>query len=518
MVGHEGLVRASEIIHAVATSHANRYVHFGGRAAAAAKHVVESVGSLDVEAPELLYSAELAGHLSSAVRLDTLTWIHQYPAMIKSSPPRMDVVLATKSTAPPHVLRVYSIIEIGSLGHGDKFPQISAHASECLHASPTACVLGAVLIYSASRRVWNSIKLYGFFMDPRQPTGRTDGECKIAHVCLFDSASAGPVATALSTEAALQCVFAALIQNADHSGYRDTKFAPCGAFDRSRPITVSRDGSSNFVYKALPRAERSERSGAKVATRTVEYNQRYLHAEVVALLDSVVVFCYSCIPGCHRATHVGQFCSLVVALKALGEASVCHGDVRGVNILFHGDNAAFIDYDLAAPTGSFYASNYRHDIPDGARHHEATPDNRMSALHDWFSLAAVMRMYTCADAGWARACSLVESCKADAALKLLTTLAKLKLDIKSEFLQYECFAGSPPKMYVLKFPCNAFCLFFQFFKIQCLSCLISRPVVSGPGLPSFDEADEDDSAVANGVRDMALRSDTMRCVVVEMCS
>jgi Phosphotransferase enzyme family len=163
--------------------------------------------------------------------------------------------------------------------------------------------------------------------------------------------------------------------------------------------------------------------------RNHELALKYLKAEVLLEVNDLVVIEYPAINGTHGAKRVEQMIHVVDQLQKLHESNLCHGDIRGYNVLFNEGTSCLIDFDFAGVCGKKqYPEGYIVDIPDGKRHEGAKGGEFLQKIHDCFALAAVMKLRECKDAKFKDCVKLVEEGKLTEALKSLKSFSDAVLE------------------------------------------------------------------------------------------
>ena len=167
----------------------------------------------------------------------------------------------------------------------------------------------------------------------------------------------------------------------------------------------------------------------KQQRRNHEVALKYLHAKVVLEVEDLVVIEYPAVYGTYGARRVEQMTQVVEQLQQLHESNICHGDIRGYNVLFDEGKSCLIDFDFAGVCGEKqYPEGYTVDIPDGKRHDGARGGKYVQKIHDCFALAAVMKLHECKDARFKDCVKLVEEGKLTEALESLRPLSDAVLE------------------------------------------------------------------------------------------
>ena len=231
---------------------------------------------------------------------------------------------------------------------------------------------------------------------------------------------------------------------------------------RGQPITQNRRNSAMFdrvsiygpaqaVYKLFEGGDR-DRHKPYLESRTV---QQWLGPALAFEGTHCVVLRYALHPGRSWAKNPGEFIPVVKQLAALHDEGYCHGDLRGTNILFDGENSRIIDYDYAGKPGE--GATYPHGLAEslsdlGGRPAGMYSGQPMLTEHDWESLAQVMRLHQIVGSqqqasrsasSWTRAIEAAgiikagEKDKVDKLISLLTVCADRALDVGSEYPQRE---------------------------------------------------------------------------------
>ena len=102
-------------------------------------------------------------------------------------------------------------------------------------------------------------------------------------------------------------------------------------------------------------------------------------------------YSHSLLPFIFDTNYVSTFQILIFSSFIL--SGIVHGDIRAFNLVFGEDDSHIIDWDLAQEEDKGkYPDGFNVSIPDGERHPDAYPGQSMKKAHDWFALAAVMRL------------------------------------------------------------------------------------------------------------------------------
>ena len=119
-----------------------------------------------------------------------------------------------------------------------------------------------------------------------------------------------------------------------------------------------------------------------------------------------------------------------------------HGDIRAFNLVFGEDDSHIIDWDLAQEEDKGkYPDGFNISIADGERHPDAYAGQLMKKAHDWFALAAVMRLMPPVDESkrgtWKKITTAVEKGVVDS----LHLDKMISLD-RPQFLSRSCRPGT----------------------------------------------------------------------------
>jgi hypothetical protein len=174
-------------------------------------------------------------------------------------------------------------------------------------------------------------------------------------------------------------------------------------WERNRTAAIEYLGNApGFVWKEVAR-ERAELMTEVLGEKI---------CSVYATRDGRALVSYRYIPGDHVAAKVGQFASLIEQVAQIHGKGFVHGDIRLGNVVFTGDGAELIDFDLCGKARrASYPKRFAANINDGARHGDAGAGRKMKTEHDWFSVVAVMDLFQVADAGDGSASDVLVSAK-----------------------------------------------------------------------------------------------------------
>jgi serine/threonine protein kinase len=109
----------------------------------------------------------------------------------------------------------------------------------------------------------------------------------------------------------------------------------------------------------------------------------------------LVVIRYPYLEGSHQPRSVGQWIALLRCVQLLHRERIVHGDLRLSNLVFSitSDVVTIIDYDFAGHhEDKKYPPRFNCNIDDGARHRSATAGRALLYEHDWFAVAAMMKL------------------------------------------------------------------------------------------------------------------------------
>jgi hypothetical protein len=302
----------------------------------------------------------------------------------------------------------------------NKRAQQLVYALHLLKAFPpntVACLLGCLVTFGESGMMDVIVRGYCPQVDAR--LDEADNTVPIAEVELFNS-----VKCHTDPRNALSRAIKALINNATNLGFHTRPLLP-----NSQQIKVARNGDK--VFKEYRTFDNPREVACKRPDRNLEFLPNC--KKFADFPGFLVVLEYDYIEGTHEMTTMGQCAALVQALDTLHTRHhLCHGDVRTRNIVFElGNTARFIDYDLCAPTGWRYTPHYNTAIDDGARHVDAKAGSLLAPAHDWFSLAAVFRLFAPVDSAhddlWARIVGAVEKADHTTAVSLITQGRDVKM-------------------------------------------------------------------------------------------
>lgn len=223
-----------------------------------------------------------------------------------------------------------------------------------------------------------------------------DGFVRVIDICTVSFSD--PASTALF------CVLRGAVHNLcektiefDTSGmhpFKDTP-TPLTVLDKynGKDSHVFRDTNGGMVYKLYDSEHCPALSPNYHVITSIKAN--YLpELSLQDLTDDKRVQClkYRFIEGscCPNATR--SFVCIVNDLEKLSDSGYVHGDIRQENLVFNGDHASIIDFDMAGHVGDPYPSAYNHiDIPE--RHWEARAGMAKKTEHDVFALSVIMEGY-----------------------------------------------------------------------------------------------------------------------------
>ena len=209
------------------------------------------------------------------------------------------------------------------------------------------------------------------------------------------------------------------------------------------PVNVIIDLEQKLVYKVFYAAKACEELLKKEdIARSLEWNLKYLPGAksvysgtnvgtgAIAVTD-VLSYCY--VEGDVIAKVVGQVIDVLKHLQRLHGDGVCHGDIRGYNMVFAEDGkSCLLDYDFSRPivvpgnpatpqsrerSESAHAQQpsmgdagpgqsveplpcypalyVAEGLPDVTRHKDATALSPMAFKHDLFAMFSVLNRYKC---------------------------------------------------------------------------------------------------------------------------
>ena len=111
---------------------------------------------------------------------------------------------------------------------------------------------------------------------------------------------------------------------------------------------------------------------------------------------------YPFIAGSHAPSTVAAAVAAIVALSAVHERNIVHGDIRLANIVFTEPphrSAHLIDFDFANREGSgVYPPGLRLELNDGVRAPEVAAEGPMMRSHDCAALAGALAFFEAVDA------------------------------------------------------------------------------------------------------------------------
>ena len=144
----------------------------------------------------------------------------------------------------------------------------------------------------------------------------------------------------------------------------------------------------NFVYKAYKCSGLNE--------NRLRLYQKHLRAVLESTSDEYIIIKYERVNGTHYPSNTTQVEKFIDAVKKFHEGDdgkLCHGDIRGYNVLFQDDVVNLIDFDFAGIQDSdSYPSGYSAKIPDGGRHSSARDACTLHQIHDWFAVYRILEL------------------------------------------------------------------------------------------------------------------------------
>ncbi len=181
-----------------------------------------------------------------------------------------------------------------------------------------------------------------------------------------------------------------------------------------------------FDYRGRDNVAPAERRCADLSVLFIPDCEKVISAQ------DLVVISYPRLEGSHTAHTVRHFASLIASVSRLHRDGVVHGDIRASNIVFtEGGQAQLIDFDYSGDTNRTYPKGFNRKIEDGKRARGARAGARLSFEHDWFAVAALMRMANVLDGAfrslWNDACVHVNDERPVEALKLLDEVLEVEL-------------------------------------------------------------------------------------------
>lgn len=190
--------------------------------------------------------------------------------------------------------------------------------------------------------------------------------------------------------------------------------------------------------------------------RHVEETQRRHHEHYESLLGATIVhkskdlvlIQYPFVAGSCFPSTVAQLLSVARQIKHLHAGGIVHGDIRLFNCVFCEDSSkcCLIDFDYSGPSTKCYPDGFNLRIPDGARHPEVLDGVRLAKEHDWFSFAAILRLFKCKGkkAEWGEIIRQFEENTPKKAIRALNDLLGLPIKVTKDKQQLlTCETGSP---------------------------------------------------------------------------
>lgn len=167
-----------------------------------------------------------------------------------------------------------------------------------------------------------------------------------------------------------------------------------------------------FVWKAYDYRGRAVAVEEK-DRRSPEYSLRFIPGcQSVMSEPDFAVIRYPFVEGAHVPSSVGQFKTLIEEVRRMHQQGVVHGDLRASNVVFGPrGRVTVIDFDLAGPQDvRRYPAGFCRDIDDGKRARDASAGRPLLFSHDWYAVAAMMRMCALGDEVpvWRDLCDRVE--------------------------------------------------------------------------------------------------------------
>jgi len=98
--------------------------------------------------------------------------------------------------------------------------------------------------------------------------------------------------------------------------------------------------------------------------------------------------------GSHMASKWTDFIPIIRQLQKLHNVGYVHGDIRGFNVVFAGNEGGLIDFDFSGkPPHKTYPPGYRDSLCDGSRKGSGDAKSRHNKLefwHDWYALGRLI--------------------------------------------------------------------------------------------------------------------------------
>ena len=135
--------------------------------------------------------------------------------------------------------------------------------------------------------------------------------------------------------------------------------------------------------------------------------------KIVCKSTDLVLIRYPYLEGTHQPRSVGQWIAVLRCVLRLHQDGIVHGDLRLSNIVFSStsDVVTIIDYDFSGRhREKTYPLHFNCNIDDGARHRSASAGRLLLFPHDWFAVAAMMKLCQLeqAEPRWQQAQKLLE--------------------------------------------------------------------------------------------------------------
>ena len=385
----------------------------------------------------------LATHLNG--ESNEFHWYHQLPDTLGSL---MDIALYVEAAETSYFPA--SVIECSFVTNKDKQWQAKAYSINVSRQLRDASqgLLSLELYISARRPVSfiDRMVLRGYTPEDRRERPRgTDEEVPLWTTLIWDErVQEGEFEKSRKQVChRLACLFKCMVQMAEVNAQVSTQWIRLGA-------NVAWDQINDRIYKCYDYRHRAP-NVKQTDRRNHELTLRYMPgSECMVKAKDLVVVSYARRRGKHNATSVGQFGDIVRQLRRLHDDGICHGDIRAFNMLFGPTESCLIDFDFAGRPGEkVYPEGFNVDLADCTRHAKARASKPIQFEHDWYSLASVMRLYTCADDedGWQELATKIEDGKTNNEVTqwLEEHAAYSLLGLREEILA-ETATGSPPRV------------------------------------------------------------------------
>lgn len=180
--------------------------------------------------------------------------------------------------------------------------------------------------------------------------------------------------------------------------FEAVEIVACANFGSPDPWRMIKNAAfgGDFVWKVFDYRGRNVEEGDR---RSPLYALRYVpgcECVLGQVGEDFVVIRYPFLKGSHVPSSVGQWVEVLKHVRSFHQDKIVHGDLRASNIVFGPDQSAtIIDFDLAGIHNERpYPNGFNLKIEDGSRARGASEGRKLLFSHDWFAVAAMMKMCT----------------------------------------------------------------------------------------------------------------------------